>query len=187
VLHASDIAPEKPRLVTREEYEHLVGEGFFGDDKVELLEGVVIERSPQGPDHADPIDLLAEILIRALGDRARVRIQNAFAASDRSEPEPDIAVVPPGRYKRAHPREAYLVIEVAKSSLKKDTGIKARIYAEAAVPEYWVIDVEAETVAVHTRPRDGAYDDKKTYAKGDRIAPGRFPDVAVPLDDLFAP
>src|SRR5580704_11900392 len=84
---------------------------------------------------------LNKLLVRALGDRAEVRVQAPFGASDVSEPEPDLAVVPPGSYLDEHPSRAHLLIEVADSSLQDDRRIKGPLYAAAGVPEYWIVDL----------------------------------------------
>jgi Uma2 family endonuclease len=110
---------------------------MFEHERVELIRGMVLTMSPIGPAHADPIDVLTRRLVLAMGDRAVVRVQQPFAASDDSEPEPDLALVPPGRYAADHPRQARLVIEVAQSSLTYDRETKAPLYAESGVPEYW--------------------------------------------------
>lgn len=124
VLELSEIAPETPRLLTRAEYERLIETGLFEDERVELLEGVLIRMSPHRPEHDSAIEYLTELLVRQLAQRARVRVRSGYAASDSSQPEPDLAVVPTGNYGAAHPSEALLIIEVAKSSLAKDRGFR---------------------------------------------------------------
>src|SRR5688572_7583925 len=100
-----DIDPHGPRPIRRVEYERMVDLGLFEDDRVELLYGVITTMSPHGPDHDDAIERLSSRLIPSLATRAKVRIQSAFAASEGSEPEPDLAVVPPRDYRQAHPSE----------------------------------------------------------------------------------
>lgn len=186
MLRPEEIEPETPRALTRAEYDRMVDVGLFDDDKVELLEGVVITMSPQGPEHAEAVDRLNLLLIERIGRRARIRVQSSFAASESSEPEPDVAVVPPGTYRTEHPREAWLAIEVSKSTKKKDIGIKARVYASANVEEYWVVDVVTGTVAVHTGPGTEGYTDRKTYQRGERVRLVHFPDVEIGVDEIFA-
>jgi Uma2 family endonuclease len=160
----------------------LVGLGAFEGERVELLYGTIVEMSPHGPPHDAAIEELTEALVTALSGRARVRVQSAFAASDGSEPEPDIAVVPPGDYHRAHPTEAWLVIEVAdETSLNKDRGIKAQLYAESGVPEYWIVNVLDRLVEVHTDIVGGAYTRITPHRVGDTVSPQRFPDVKIPV------
>lgn len=174
------------RPLRREEYEALVERGVFDEEAVELLEGFIVRMPPpHGPEHSGTIDAIADALRAQLGGRARVRTQDAFAAGDRSEPEPDVAVVPPGDYRDAHPREAFLIVEVADSSLRKDTGAKALLYASAGVPEYWVVDLVHRAVEIRTDPRDGAYRTLVTKRRGDSVTLVRFPDVVVEVADVL--
>jgi len=121
----------------------------------------------------------------AIGERADVRIQSAFAASDDSEPEPDVAIVPTGAYREAHPGEAFLVIEVADSSLAIDRGTKAQLYAESGVPEYWVVNVRDAIIEVHTEIVRDAYTHVTPYRAGDRIALTKFPDIEIVVADVL--
>lgn len=127
------IALSRLRRWTRAEYDRLVELGVFEGERIELLRGVIVEMSPQSVEHASPIQEATHYLVRLLGDRARVRVQLPFAASDDSEPEPDIAVVPPGAYADAHPSVAWLIIEVATPSLATDRD-KGGVYALASSP-----------------------------------------------------
>ena len=148
--------PTDPELVLRPlrraEYDVLVGAGVLEDEPVELLEGALVRVSPQLEPHARLVALVNRHLARGLTDDWLVRPALPFVADDLSEPEPDIAVVPWPRDDR-HPRTAALLIEVSYSSLGKDLGVKARIYARADVAEYWVIDLAEEVVHVHTGAR----------------------------------
>ena len=117
----------------------------------------------------------------SLAGRARVRCQLPFIASDASEPEPDVAVVPVADYRQAHPDRAFLIVEVANSSHKVD-HLKADLYAAAAVPEYWIVDVPGRSIEVRTDPVNGTYATMRTYRKGDTVALATFPDVTVAVD-----
>ena len=176
------------RPLRRVEYDRLVELGVFTkDDKIELLRGALVEMSPQGSPHADCAAQLARLLIRRLDDRAHVRAHSPFAATDDSEPEPDVAVYPPRRYAAGHPETAFLVIEVADSSLRKDRGLKSEIYAENGVPEYWIVDLVHGTVEVRTEPSDGQYARLRTYRRAERIALAAFPDLELATDDFLPP
>ncbi len=149
-----------PRPLTREQFDVLVGAGAYEDQRVELIEGVVVDMAPQGPEHADTVGRLTTRLAwrlgAAFGERFMVRPQVPLAATDTSEPEPDLYVIDWADSRaEAHPRWAHLVIEIAQSSRRTDLGIKARIYAAAAVPRYWVIDLAARVAVVHTDPVPG--------------------------------
>jgi Uma2 family endonuclease len=182
-----EVPPQEIRPLRRVEYEELARAGLFDDERVELLYGTIVHMSPTSPAHDSVIQRLTHLLVRALYPRAAVRIQSSFGASDRSEPQPDVAVVPPGDYSDAHPSEAWLIVEVAGSSLRRDRGIKARLYAECNVPEYWVVDLAANLIEVHSEVVGGAYSRVVPYRKGERIVLSRFADVAIGAADVLPP
>src|SRR5262249_1907259 len=154
----------------RAEYDRLVDEGLFENERVELIRGIVVEMAPIGSRHADPIDVLTRHFVRAVGDRAVVRVQQPFAVSDDSEPEPDLALVPPGRYMAAQPNTAFLIIEVADASLDHDRETKAPLYASSGVPEYWIVDVNARQIEVHDRVAGGRYGRMRQFGPDDEVA-----------------
>lgn len=172
--------------MSREEYDRLTEQGFFDGERVELIEGMVVEMSPIGPNHADPVDVLTELFVKALSARARIRIQQPFSAGANSEPEPDVALVPPGRYATAHPDRAFLIVEVADSSLAHDRETKSHLYSRAGVPEYWVVDVPGRVVHVHDEIVDGRYARIRSFDRTKALSPSAFPDVALPLAELFS-
>src|SRR5262245_36998247 len=107
------LAPQGLRPITRAEYDRMIDLGIFDEDeRIELLHGMLVAMSPQGQRHAYVIRVLTELLVPALLGRAQVRIQLPLAASDDSEPEPDVSVVPVGDYLDDHPQGAHLVVEV---------------------------------------------------------------------------
>jgi Uma2 family endonuclease len=185
VKAAEILATEPLRLLRVEEYDRLVESGAFQDEHVELLEGVIVEMSPQGTKHQGVVIRLNRLFSKIIGDRATTVVQGSFAASPRSKPEPDLALVPPGDYLDAHPSKAYLIIEVADTSLRRDRVVKPALYARAGVPEYWVIDVNACTVLRMTRPRKGAYSRTEELGKADGVKLVAFPDVVVKLKDVL--
>jgi Uma2 family endonuclease len=182
---ARDAIPEdKLRPLRRVEYERLARLGSFGGEKVELMYGRLVRMSPQGELHAFSIVRLTKLLTRAVGDRADVRVQLPLAASDVSEPEPDVAVVAPGDYLDEHPRRALLVVEVAESSLDEDRRVKAPLYAAAGIPEYWIVDVAGGVVEVRRGPQGEGYATVTRYAREDTMALVELPDVAVAVRDI---
>jgi Uma2 family endonuclease len=185
MLRLDALAPETPRPIRRTEFERMVELGLFEDEGVELLEGVIVTMSPQGPDQADVVTELTEALVGALAGRARVRPQSAYAASETSEPEPDIAVVPPGRHGKAHPDTAYLIVEVARTSRKKDREIKPQIYAASGVDEYWVVDLVDQTIVVHRDPTGEGFRTVTTHGRGEEVVMARFPDVRLAVDRIL--
>jgi Uma2 family endonuclease len=114
-----------------------------------------------------------------------VRVQGSFAAGEFSEPEPDVCVLPLGDYDAEHPQHAHLVIEVAESSLSYERARKARLYAEAEVPEYWIVNVLERTVEVHRLPSAGQYRQVSAHPNGSRLRLLAFPDVELSVDHFL--
>jgi Uma2 family endonuclease len=180
MLEAPEIAPDQARPLRRDEYALLVDDGRFEDEHVELLDGVIVKMSPQGEGHAHVVARLTELLVLALSGRATVRPQCSFVAGETSQPEPDLAVVrAPRSIKDPHPREAFLIVEVAQTSLAKDRGVKARLYASAGVGEYWVVDLQSMTIEVRTQPSESGYARCRTARVGDAIRLVAFPDAEI--------
>jgi Uma2 family endonuclease len=177
--------PRRLRPLRRVEYDQLVELGVFANEKIELLQGGLVPKTPQGSRHAFVIQVITRQLVMVLRDRVHVRVQLPFAASDISEPEPDVALMPPGDYYNQHPTRALLVIEVADTSLREDRDLKSPIYAAAGVPEFWLIDVNAQTVTVYRNPDGGAWTEMKRHNRDETLALASFPDVTVALPDLF--
>lgn len=166
---------EPRRKFTADEVYRMLDAGILEEGPgLELLEGDLVVMSPQGPPHAGFAELVRERLLQALGPGHNARTHAPVDAGPYSQPEPDVALVR-GRaedYLSRHPTAAdtLLVVEVARSSLPRDRR-KARIYAQAGFPEYWLFDVEARTVDVHRDPDGvGAYRNVRTATSGDRLA-----------------
>lgn len=143
--------------LTREQYDALVATGKLDDEPIELLEGAMVEMPPEGPLHGGLYRRLTNSLIRRLPDHLEVSPASPFAAGALSQPEPDLAVVPVGTPQDQHPNEALLIVEISFSSLAKDLGPKAGVYARADVPTYWVVDLRRRQVHVHTEPGPRGY------------------------------
>ncbi len=146
---------------TREEYEQAVERGAFEGWRVELVDGVLCDMSPQSGPHAGAIDRIAEELRSHLGTGFRLRQQMPLSLTDDSVPEPDIALVardPQGDfYSSGHPRTAFLVVEVADSSLPFDRNHKQRLYARAGIPEYWIVNLSSRRLEVYRDPGSDSY------------------------------
>jgi len=158
------------------------------DEHVELLEGVIVAMSPQGGPHARCIQWLTRFLVRTLGDEYAVRVQLPLTLGKRNEPEPDFAVVTAqAASEDPHPSSALLVIEVAGSSLRLNRRVKAAVYARAGIPEYWILNVEAQVVEVFTDPDSvaGAYRRTRTVTKAETLVSEALPKISFPVADLF--
>src|SRR5262249_29993855 len=106
-------------------------------------------------------------------------------AGEYSQTIPDLALVPDGSYEADFPDKAWLLVEVALTSLGKDRKIKAPLYAECSVPEYWIVDLEGKCIEVYTEPKDGAYTSVVRRPVGERIRLVMLRDVEVPVEDVL--
>lgn len=186
-VQSDALASEPSRPLLRVEYEALVADGHLADEPVELIEGRLVLMSPEGSAHAATVTRISRSLTFALGDRAWVRTGHPLATSEVSEPEPDIAVVAPGEHFREHPRSALLVVEVSFSSIRKDRLVKPAIYAAAGVPEYWIVDLTADTVVVMREPGPAGYARSENRGPGQVIALLAYPDVRLAVEDMLPP
>jgi Uma2 family endonuclease len=185
MLDLAQLDPAQRRPITRAEYNAMGEAGLFQDERVELIDGVIVRMAPSGEPHDSTIERLNELLLPPLVGRARVRIQLAFVASEYSEPQPDVAVVPRDEPWPEHPGRAALLVEVSASSLRFDRGMKASVYARAGVPEYWVVDVSERTIEVHGAPDAERYTKTTLHRGKDVLAVPGFPDVHFAVDDVF--
>ena len=151
-----------------ETYDRMVASGALEGQKVELLEGVLVEVSPQSSAHATVITRLA----RHLGASPRwwVRVQLPVAIPPRSEPEPDLAVFEQEPSPERHPRAALLAVEVSLSSQMIDRNVKAHLYAQAKIPVYWLVDLRTRALEVRTQPSGGGYGTCEIFREGDVVA-----------------
>jgi Uma2 family endonuclease len=147
-------------------YNRIVASGALEGEHVELLDGTIVDMSPQSPSHAAVVEKLTRHFAAAPG---RLRVQLPLEVRPDSEPEPDLAIIEEPAMPGQHPRTATLVIEVAISSQPIDRNVKARLYARADIPTYWLIDVPAQTVAVHTKPGEQGYQSIKPYGRGETV------------------
>lgn len=161
------------------------------DERLELLNGRILEKPPMGPRHAYVVAQLTALMQNRYGDRAIVRVQLPVSLDRWSEPEPDVILSRPPRerYVDAHPRpgDSLLAIEVADSSLNVDRGEKLRAYAASGVAEYWIINLVAERVEVHVEPDGDRFRFVTIAKRGERVAPRAFPHEPVAVDELLPP
>lgn len=178
-------AVEAVRPITRQDYARMGEAGIFEGERVELVLGIVRRRAVIGTAHAYVVGQLTAWLVPVLLDRADVRIHLPVAAGPDGEPEPDVAVCPPGLYLDDHPHEAWLVIEVAQSSLKLDRGDKAVTYAAMGVPEYWIVNLVDEVVEVHRAPGSEGYATVEPVGRSGMLTVPGFPEVTIPVSGLL--
>ena len=184
VVDTSIIPSDQIRPLKRLEFDRLTKMGAFTNERVELVEGILVRVSPHGADHAYVLRRLPWLLKQAVGTSAEVQVQCPLVVADDGELEPDVAVVPAGDYLDDHPDRALLVIEVADSTLRKDRIVQGRLYARAGVPEYWIVDVAGRAIEVHRDPRDAAYAQVTRHHPGEIVRPQAFDDVEVPVAEV---
>jgi Uma2 family endonuclease len=177
------------RLFTVAEYERMVQVGIFAeDDRLELINGEILEMSPIGSRHAACVRRLQQLFTRQLGDRALVDVQNPLLLHDRSEPLPDVMLLKPQPdfYAAGHPRpdDVLLVIEVADTSLAYDRDIKVPVYASSGIPEVWVVDLTSATVWVYRVPAPDGYQEVTDVRGPAHIAPQAFPGLRVAVESI---
>lgn len=175
--------------LSRKEYERLVSAGSFPPGtRVELLDGILYDMPPQDGPHVTGIHLALRAL-QTVFPSGYIRVQSPLALDDFSEPEPDLALVPGGilDYEEGHPPTAILVVEVADSSLMQDRQRKIPLYARAAIPDAWILNVRRKELEVFRDPVEGRYRSRTVLRIGDSIAPLARPAVSIQVADLFPP
>jgi Uma2 family endonuclease len=179
-----------PHRFSVAEWHQMIVAGVIGeDDRVELLDGLVVNMTPQTPEGMEPIAELTWLLARALPEGYRVRAQGPLTIQPDSEPEPDLAVVPESRRggRASHPTTAPLVIEVARSSLAVDRTIKLRLYARAGVQEFWIVDTAKRTVEVYRGPlpKSGRYRTMQVYRAPQTLVCSSLPGISITVAAIF--
>ena len=178
------------RHFTVAEYDRMVEAGILAeDDRVELIEGEIIQMSPIGPRHAAHVKRLNTLLIQQVGDAAIVSVQDPIHLAEHSEPEPDIALLRPRAdfYAQGHPAptDVLLVVEVAETSLEYDRDVKVPLYAQALIPEVWLVDLANATIHVYSQPANGAYQAISQATFGDTLVSQALPGLALDIDSIL--
>jgi len=192
------VAAERERVAEGQRYRFTVDEfarmgeaGIFtDDDRVELIDGDILEMTPIGALHAGIVSRLNELLMARLAGKACVSIQSPIRLANDTEPQPDLVVARRREtfYTDRHPEpgDILLVIEVADSSLRYDKLEKAPRYGRAGIPELWLVDLEAGDVTVYTGPGPDGYASRQLRQRGDDMVAASMPEIRASVDDLFA-
>ncbi|MDY3562451.1 Uma2 family endonuclease [Gemmata sp. JC673] len=186
----------KPWRWTVEQYYELGAKGFFAGKRVELVRGEIVEMSPISVAHANAVGLVTDALTVIFAIGYHLNVQQPFSvpgSAPGSEPQPDVTVVAgPRRSATAHPIQAALLVEVADSTLFFDTTTKAELYATAAVPEYWVLDLSNRRLLVFRDPQPlpaglsaTAYQTHLALGPSDTVSPLAAPSASVAVADLL--
>ena len=181
----------KARPLTIGDYHVLIEAGNLDDERIELLNGLLITMHPQSIEHRDTIKFLYSKLFIALEIENRAAVYQTMPVTlskMNSEPEPDIFIASGSDedYKGRDivASDVLLVVEVSKSTIVKDSTTKLEIYALEGIPEYWIVDVEKRNVQVLRKPCENYYESRERFSSG-FIAPAAFSDVRIRVEDLF--
>jgi Uma2 family endonuclease len=188
---APSVEPVERRRFTADEFDAMAAAGIFHqDDRVELIEGDVIDMSPIGVAHARIVRRLNNLLARRLDDSILVDVQNPIRLNDLNQPQPDLALVHNRAYVESHPTAAdiVLVIEVADSTLAYDRDVKLPLYARLGVSQVLLVDISNTTVTHYYEPRDDVYRQITLFRANDQFVLALSTDLQVELDvsDIFS-
>jgi Uma2 family endonuclease len=175
---------------TVKQFHQMAEAGILSEnERVELIRGEMIDMSPIGTRHAGCVLFLSNFLILLSGGRALINVQNPLELDETSEPQPDIALLRPRPdfYRNSHPQpeDIFLLIEVADTTVKYDRDVKIPLYAEANIPEVWLVDVNQEVVEVYRNPLQGVYQDVQKLVKNQILSILAFPDVHINVSEIF--
>lgn len=187
---------------TVEEYRKMGEAGIFHeDDRVELIDGEVLEMAAIGKRHVESVMRLNRLLSRwalllegleEAGDGGAVffvGVQNPVVLSEHGEPQPDLTLVRRSgdRFGTPTPEEVLLAVEVADTSLTYDRNIKLPRYAEAGIPEAWLLNLNADAIEVHSKPGPAGYERVVRLSRGERVVSATLPDLAFDASEALPP
>jgi Uma2 family endonuclease len=176
---------------TAQDYHRMADAGIFHeDDRLELLQGGIVEMPPVGPEHASGVKrLMNSFLPLQVERKAIISVQNPIRLDEYSEPQPDLALLKPRPDFYAHehpaPQDVFLVVEVMDSSASYDREVKIPLYARFSIPETWLLDVQQGLVEVYQAPSPEGYQQVRTRRRGERLSPQAFPELSVTVDELL--
>jgi Uma2 family endonuclease len=178
------------RRFTVDEYYRMAEVGILEPgERVELIDGQIVRMAAIGTKRAACVNRLTRLLVHVPESRALVAIQNPVRLNDLSEPEPDVTLARPRSddYASAHPGpdDVILVIEVANTTVEFDRDVKGPLYAAAGIPEYWLVDIPGDRVAVSREPGDAGFRDVSAHPRGQGLHPVGFSDLDDPVDSIL--
>ena len=172
------------------QYHQMSEAGILSEnDKVELINGEIIEMSPIGRRHTACVNRLNSVFSQLLGKKVIVAVQNPILLNNLSEPEPDIALLKPRTdfYESGHPQpqDIFLLIEVADSSIEYDRDVKIPLYASSGITEVWLVDIYQQVITVYRYPTEHDYRDIQTLSRGEKLSISAFPENNLFVDDIL--
>jgi Uma2 family endonuclease len=164
----------RQRVFSVNDFRVMTEAGLFTDQKVELIDGVIVDMSPANPEHEDSIDELTEQMVNVFSKRARVRVEKAIDINDDYWlPHPDLVLAKRRCYgdNPPKPEDIFLIIEVSNTTLVEDLGKKLERYAILRVQDYWVANLKTKTWLIHRQPFEDAYLSVTEFSFGSSFAP----------------
>ena len=183
------VAVAARRRFTVDEYHRMAEAGILTeDDRVELIDGQIVEMSPVGDPHVVAVTRCGRAFAPAwVAGRLTLHTQDPIRLDRHNEPQPDLALARPGVEAAPRPGEILLAIEVADTSLEYDRAVKVPLYARAGIPETWVLNVRDRVLEVYREPRPAGYARAANYQPNQRVAAEAFPDLVLRVVDLLPP
>ena len=187
VVYAKGVG--KPRMFSVHDYYAMAEAGILTEDeRVELINGEIIEMSPIGSRHASAVYALDYLMSDQFGQRALVAVQGPLRLGNHAEPEPDVMILRwrDDFYASAHPgpEDVLLLIEVSDTTLDSDRNEKLPLYANAGIPETWIANIPERVVEVYTDPVNGVYTNRQVFSVGESVSPKAFPDISLPVSRI---
>jgi len=157
------------------------------DDRVELIEGELVEMTAIGTRHFSCVNRLNRLLVMNVGDEAIVSVQNPVRLNEHTEPQPDLTVIRPRDYRLSlpGPEDVLLLIEVSDTTLAYDRGVKLPLYARAGIKEVWIIDLPGETIERYTDPLEESYRRADRLRRGQRLESISLPGPTPSVDEVL--
>jgi len=159
------------------------------DDRVELIEGEIVDMAAIGNRHQAAVDHLTKLFVQLAGDAAIVRVQGSVRLNERNEPQPDLVILRPRDdfyvSQSASPADTFLVIEVADTTLAYDRDVKAPLYARTGMPEFWLVDTEDRSITVFRQAGPEGYSSVRTLRGAETVSPAALPEVRLTPNILF--
>jgi Uma2 family endonuclease len=180
----------RPKQFTVDDYYGMVEAGILRqDERVELISGEIVEMSPIGGPHMTCVNFLNELLVGRFRGKLIVSIQNPVRLDKRSEPQPDVTLIKPREAEVNHkvpsPADVLIVMEVSDTTLRYDRDVKIPLYAAAAIPEAFIIDVHGQAIERYTKPVDGSYRLLARVARGEAISSTVLPELSLEVDEVL--
>ena len=178
------------RRFTVDEYHWMGHVGILGeDDRIELLEGEIVEMAPIGSRHQGTVNRLTELLSSRVSDWALVSVQGPVCLAGDSEPQPDLMLLRRRAdfYATAHPgpNDVLLLVEVSDTSLEYDREVKVPLHARHGIVEVWLVGLEAGVVEVYRGPTAQGYQEVSQLLRGQSVSSGALPGLELAVDEIL--